>query len=171
MRRKPLITGSLLAFGFLITSPFWPGKATNSDRKPLQQSAESTGHPPASENQFHDLQVTFGQSLPMQGKLIVQLYRDAKSFQTRTHPFQERWVQLGDANRPFCEFKSLAEGNYAVAVFLDQNANGKWDSQRQGQQREKFGFSSLQNSTTVNPEFDECQFKLRQNTIMEIQLH
>jgi len=67
-------------------------------------------------------------------------------------------------------FLNLAENDYAIAVFHDENGNGELDKNFFGIPKEPYGFSN--NSTSIiPPNFDEASIKLtKDNTNISITL-
>jgi uncharacterized protein (DUF2141 family) len=52
----------------------------------------------------------------------------------------------------------LSYGDYAIAVYLDENGNGKLDKNVIGYPREQFGFSNNFRPKTGAPRFKNCRF-------------
>lgn len=62
-------------------------------------------------------------------------------------------------------------GEYAVAVFLDENGNGKLDKNAIGVPKEQFGFSNNFRPRTGGPKFRNCRFEFSEvNGSISIQL-
>lgn len=66
--------------------------------------------------------------------------------------------------------KDLPEGEYALAVFYDENGNDKLDTNWLGIPKEKVGFSIGKMKPFGPPKYRECSFKVNQNVSMHIYL-
>lgn len=67
-------------------------------------------------------------------------------------------------------FSDLAPGVYAVAMYHDENANGKMDFQWYGPPREGAGASNNPRPRMRAPNFKESSFELNAETAIEIQV-
>ena len=57
-----------------------------------------------------------------------------------------------------CEFANVAPGSYAVAVFHDENANGKFDLKFYGMPREGYGASNNPKPRVGPPRYADARF-------------
>jgi uncharacterized protein (DUF2141 family) len=55
-------------------------------------------------------------------------------------------------------FENMATGTYAIAAFLDENGNGKMDTNFLGIPREKYGFSNNARPLMRAANFKEASF-------------
>lgn len=92
------------------------------------------------------------------GKISVAAYDKAagflkfdKVFKTQTAPAEKGSTKV--------IIKDLPEGTYALAVFHDENANDKLDTNFIGIPKEPLGFSIGKMKTFGPPSFDECSFR------------
>lgn len=67
-------------------------------------------------------------------------------------------------------FENLLDGEYAIAVYQDENDNKKLDTGLLGIPTEKYGFSNNANVTFGPPKFDDAKFKATGDTFIEIEL-
>ena len=69
-------------------------------------------------------------------------------------------------------FEGLEKGEYAVAVFQDENGNGKLDTKIFGIPKEKYGFRNNINAMKLRrrPVFDECKFNIEKDITISIKL-
>lgn len=66
----------------------------------------------------------------------------------------------------------LSPGKYAVAVYVDNNRNGKLDKNFFGVPKEMYGFSNDARGMFGPPEFTEAAFDIGENIVSKsIQLH
>lgn len=66
--------------------------------------------------------------------------------------------------------KDLPQGEYALAVFYDENGNDKLDTNWMGIPKEKVAFSNAKMKTFGPPKFKECVFKVSSDTKIDITL-
>lgn len=93
------------------------------------------------------------------GQVVCSLYssdngfpKDAAKALTRT----QANISFGQAS---CEFKNVAAGTYAVAVFHDENSNGKLDTKLLGIPREGVGASNDAKGHFGPPKFAAAAFQ------------
>jgi uncharacterized protein (DUF2141 family) len=60
-----------------------------------------------------------------------------------------------------CDFRGLAPDKYALVVFHDENANGKFDKGLFGIPKEGYGFSNNVKPRFSAPSFDRAAFRYR----------
>lgn len=104
------------------------------------------------------------------GKLYVALY-DSKVPFLSDKAISGKIVEITD-NVMNIEFSDLEDGEYAIAMFNDENENGILDLGEFGIPMEKYGFSNNVDPTKLfrAPKFDECKFMLKGDTNISIKL-
>ncbi len=71
-----------------------------------------------------------------------------------------------------CDFEEIPRGTYALAVFHDENMNGKLDTNWLGIPTEGYGFSNDVKALKGAPSFSACRFQYDGGTLdMTISLH
>nr|WP_116216880.1 DUF2141 domain-containing protein [Allomuricauda sp.] len=103
------------------------------------------------------------------GHVNVAVYNSDDSFlsfddvlKTETVPAHEGVVSL--------EIQDLPMGEYALAVFHDENANGKLDTNWLGIPKEKVAFSKAKMKAFGPPKYKECAFKVTSDYEISIDL-
>lgn len=107
------------------------------------------------------------------------------------NPTGDLYIALYDSNSPFLSIKAIAgkieavkgnshtvvfegleKGEYAIAIFQDENKNGKLDLGEYGIPTEKYGFSNNVDPAELMrpPVFDECKFEVSEDIAMTINL-
>ena len=68
--------------------------------------------------------------------------------------------------------EEIPEGEYAIAVFHDENTNGKLDTNFLGIPKEQYGFSNHAKGQMKPPKFEDAKFKLtnEQNKFVTINM-
>lgn len=104
------------------------------------------------------------------GKLYVALY-DSKVPFLSDKAISGKIVEITD-NVMNIEFSDIEEGEYAIAMFYDENDNGILDLGEFGIPMEKYGFSNNVDPAKLfrAPKFDECQFTIKEATSISIKL-
>lgn len=104
------------------------------------------------------------------GKLYIALY-DAKT------PFLSQQALTGEivdiaGNSTKVTFEVPEKGEYAIALFQDENNNGKLDLGEKGIPVEKYGFSNNVDPAELKrvPLFDECKFTIDDSSSISISL-
>ena len=64
----------------------------------------------------------------------------------------------------------VPDGEYAIAAFLDTNANNKMDKNFIGIPKEQYGFSNNAMGRMSAPSFDQAKFSVQGDTIQDIGL-
>lgn len=69
-----------------------------------------------------------------------------------------------------CHFEGLAAGKYAAAVYVDNNENGKTDTNFVGKPTEPWGVSNNVRPTFRAPTFEEVALQLKDEEIKRIEI-
>jgi uncharacterized protein (DUF2141 family) len=91
------------------------------------------------------------------GRIMVALYDGADAYMKR--PLQTAAVEAV-AGATTVQFKDLAPGEYAFAIFHDANGNGRLDRNRMGMPTEMHTFSNDAQGFMGPPSFDAARFAL-----------
>lgn len=102
------------------------------------------------------------------GNLHVAIYRKQDSFPEKKHAFKGK---IQNANNTLIIFENLPKDNYAVAVFHDENNNGKLDKSFLGYPTEKYGFSNNARGTFGSPGFQEASVTINSDRKIMIALN
>ncbi len=99
------------------------------------------------------------------GNVLVALYRAEDKWLSK--PFAGSKA-LANKDGVKLVFKGLAAGEYALSLFVDENNNGKMDSNALGIPTELFAFSNDAFGNFGPPKFDQAKFKVENDhkTIM-----
>jgi uncharacterized protein (DUF2141 family) len=98
------------------------------------------------------------------GRIGIELCRDPKAFPCEgSNAADSQWVQI-DARTLTAQavFERIPQGVYAVAVFHDENMNGKLDSNFFGIPKEGYGASNNPKKRIGPPKFEQAKFSLNQ---------
>lgn len=92
------------------------------------------------------------------GQVLCALFSSRDGFPKQSERALAR-VSSGIARRQaVCEFSGIAPGTYAIAVFHDENSNGKLDTKFMGIPREGVGASNNAKGHLGPPKFEAAAF-------------
>ena len=97
------------------------------------------------------------------GTLYIGWYNKADSFRKADGYVIQRKVEVGGRTSVPVVFENVAAGTYAIAVFLDENVNGRIDTNFFGIPKEKYGFSNNVFPMMRAASFKESAFEVKDN--------
>ncbi len=105
---------------------------------------------------------------PDRGYLMVAVFDNAEAFKNKAKPLSRARIEASD-NTLTTEFRELAPGRIAVAVFHDSNGDGQLNVRSMKIPVEGVGMSG--NYTRLRlPKFEEAAFNLKQDTLIVIRM-
>ena len=104
-----------------------------------------------------------------EGSVQVAIYREASGFLKMDHVYRNAGSKATQGMTRVV-FEDLPEGEYALAVFHDENGNDELDTNWIGVPKEPFGFSKARMKTFGPPKFRECAITLRQDQVIQVAL-
>lgn len=120
--------------------------------------------------QKHNLTITLPNIKNTDGGIHVSVY-DSKNKSSFTKIGQEFKVVdfKNDGVKGKYVIKNLPEGEYAIAIYHDENGDKKCNTNLLGIPKEGFGFTRLEKVWSI-PKFDECKVFLNKNLSVPINL-
>lgn len=103
------------------------------------------------------------------GKISVAVYNKKEGFLKFENVFKCDSI-VAKKGITHIAIKDLPEGEYALAIFHDENGNDKLDTNWLGIPKEKVAFSNAKMKTFGPPAFKECAFKVEKNTKIAVSL-
>ena len=103
------------------------------------------------------------------GVLQLGLYDDADKFPIVGKTLKVVRVKTSGSSRKYT-FSGLTEGDYAVAIYQDENNNDNCDKNFFGIPVEPYAFSNDIRPKFSVPSFEDCSFLLNQSKTVSIQL-
>ncbi|MBT8205928.1 MAG: DUF2141 domain-containing protein [Eudoraea sp.] len=103
------------------------------------------------------------------GQILVAVYDKAEGFLKKGHAikgFRAKAV----AGVTELEIDNLPEGQYALAIYHDENGNDELDTNWLGIPKEPIGFSNAKMRAFGPPGFKDCAFTLDSDTQIQIEL-
>jgi uncharacterized protein (DUF2141 family) len=102
------------------------------------------------------------------GRVGCSLYNSPNGFpRDESKIIKHAWAPAQN-NQGTCTFSGLAPGTYAVAIFHDENSNGKMDYNFLGIPKEGFGFTKDPTVTISAPSFQACSFNYSGAPLTEV---
>lgn len=106
-----------------------------------------------------------------QGNICLTLFSRSEGFPSDSTKAIKASCMPITATPVILKWEGLDLGNYAIAVFHDENADGKLNTNRVGIPQEGFGFSNNPSILVGPPQFREATFLIAgQNTTIRIGL-
>lgn len=93
------------------------------------------------------------------GQVMCALYSSAEGFPKDAAKALAKTSSPISTGRAVCDFTGASPGTYAVAVFHDENSNGKMDTNLIGMPREGVGASNNAQGHFGPPPFDKAAFR------------
>lgn len=117
----------------------------------------------------HDLSIEISNVKTSNGTINVAVYDASDTFLKFDKVYKADSV-LAQKGKTQIKIKGLPEGQYALAIFHDENGNNKLDTNWLGVPKEDIGFSNARMKTFGPPQFEECAFRLNAHSQIEISL-
>ncbi|PMD96733.1 hypothetical protein BWI97_11220 [Siphonobacter sp. BAB-5405] len=115
------------------------------------------------------LAITFTNVRNTRAPLVVGVFRKSDPF-TKV-PFKNYKLEPNGGSSPTLFIDDLPYGEYAVAVFQDENGDGKLNTNIVGIPKEPYCFSNNYRPRVKSPKYDQCKFSYSQkNNHMYLQL-
>jgi uncharacterized protein (DUF2141 family) len=104
------------------------------------------------------------------GSLRCRLYSRGDGFPGKP-PFDAEQAVPAAGRTATCTFPGVAPGKYAVALFHDENDNGKLDTNFVGIPLEGVGVSNNRLRSFGPPTWDDAKFTLQGDLVLDVSLH
>ena len=103
------------------------------------------------------------------GTVFIGLFDTSKDFPIFGKQLKGVVVKI-EGKKVLYQFKNLAQGRYALAVYHDENKNGKLDKNVFGAPTEVYGFSNNAREIFSAPSFQDASFMLSKDQKIKIYL-
>ena len=104
------------------------------------------------------------------GNLFIALYNSEESYLHNSRVSASKIIKAETGNTTV-NFSVKENEYYAIAVFLDENENGKLDTNLFGIPQEFYGFSNNATGFMSSPSFNKAKLKMDTDKTITIQLH
>ena len=99
------------------------------------------------------------------GKVYVAFYNKEADFLNEDKLFMGKTVEIKAKGTATISLENISPGTYAIAAFLDENGNGKMDTNFLGIPKEKYGFSNNARPMMRAATFKEAAFAVTNKEI------
>jgi len=118
----------------------------------------------------HTLTVEISNLKSDKGNVMIALFKGEAGFpKDDSKAIQKTKVIIKD-KKAIITFTNLPTGDYAFALFHDENGSNAMDSNMFGIPKEGYGFSTNFKPTMSVPDFDEANFKIEGDTVQKIKI-
>ena len=117
----------------------------------------------------HSLTVNISNISKAKGNLEIGIFNTKKGFLKEGNQYLKKKIKVA-GNTLSHTFENLPKGNYAVAVFHDENQNNKCDTNLIGIPTEGFGFSNNFRPKISAPSFEQTKVLVDNKKSIHIKL-
>jgi uncharacterized protein (DUF2141 family) len=103
------------------------------------------------------------------GDILVALYKEEETFLKFEHVYRTEGTPASEGITRVI-IRDLPYGEYALAIFHDENGNEKLDTNFLGIPKEPLGFSNAKLKTFGPPGFKECLLSFSGDAVIQITL-
>jgi uncharacterized protein (DUF2141 family) len=128
-----------------------------------------TGFPEA-QAQTSTLTVQVTQIKSTKGKVLFALFNGADGFPGTHQKAFKLMEAIPAVGTTTIRFENLPEGTYALAVFHDENKDGKLNTNLVGIPKEPYGFSNNARPAFSAPSFKEASFVFKNSKTLSIEV-
>ncbi len=114
-----------------------------------------------------DLTVNISDIEQGKGHVLVALYQGQENY--KSGKTTQASKVKASSEKESVTFKDLADGEYAIKMYQDENDNDELDFNMMGIPKEGYGFSNNVGMFGA-PEYKEAKFVVKDNTVIEIDL-
>lgn len=119
--------------------------------------------------QTSPLKITVTNIDHLEGKIYVSLYNSQASFIKKGKEYKTISRDVKEGTEVFT-FNDLPKGEYAVALYHDENSDGKCNTNMLGIPKEGYAFSRNFVPKLSAPKFDDAKFKQEHGNSMVIRM-
>ncbi len=117
----------------------------------------------------YDLEVQVDGIPNTKGTLFIGLFNSSASFPNYGKQYKGV-VVTHEGKSHFYKFKNLPKDSYALAIYHDENKNGKLDKNLFGAPTEAYGFSNNARETFSAPSFESAKIVLDRDKKCQIRI-
>ncbi len=117
----------------------------------------------------NDIDVEITNILNKNGDVKIGLYNKAEDFSKIDKVYKEATIKISSKTVKY-KFTNIPNGTYAIAIFHDENQNGKIDKNFLGIPKEGYGFSKNIRPSLRSANFEESKFELNKSKTLSIEM-
>ena len=119
--------------------------------------------------QSSDLTIQIKNIEVLKGKIMIAVFNNEDNFKTKENPNFSDSLNVSSSNLKLT-FKSIPQGTYAIAIYHDENSDGKLNAAKLGIPTEGVGFSGIATTLHKKPKFEDCAFEINRDTTISISM-
>lgn len=119
-------------------------------------------------NEVEYLEVTVTNIKNIKGLMSFALYNSKSSFNDPEQAFREYFIPVTDQPSMTFRFDSIPSGEFALALFHDENSNYELDQNFLRIPQEGFGFSNNAMGNFGPPKYDDAKFVLAKGNFVKL---
>jgi len=104
------------------------------------------------------------------GILNIGVFNHKDSFPVKGKEYRTAKVEASQ-DTVFVIIRNLPMGEYAISIFMDENMDSICNTNFIGFPKEDYGFSQNFRPLLRVPSFDDCKFKIANDTTIIVELH
>jgi uncharacterized protein (DUF2141 family) len=120
------------------------------------------------QNKNNNLTITISGLKPLKGDLYISLHNRPEYFQVADSAFMKIKVEVNEEKETVV-FSDIPAGQYAIALYHDENLDGMMETNDKGIPREGYGFST-KSMVFGRPKFSQAEFDVNGNDTVNIKM-
>ena len=105
----------------------------------------------------------------LKGKIMIAVFDNEDNFKTKENPNFSDSLNVSSSTLKKT-FKSIPQGAYTIAIYHDENSDGKLNTAKLGIPTEGVGFSCTATTLHKKPKFEDCVFEINRDTTISISM-
>lgn len=159
-----MCAGLLLFLGTQLMSCKKKNPDPNTDVNPIDQ--DTTGVDTSSTtNLLSSIEINLSEMASTNGTINLAIYNNSSTFNDPNQVYRHVFLPC-TASQMNLQVDSLPAGDYAFAIFHDENNNNELDQNWLGIPTEGFAFSNNANGTFGPPSWTQAQFSLPESSVL-----
>lgn len=120
-------------------------------------------------SQTFNLSIAITEIRSTDGEIVIGLYNNKESFPLVDKQYKEITTEVKSFSGIYI-IKGLPKGEYAVAIFHDENSDMICNTNFFGIPKEGYGFSNNFRPKLSKPDFSDCKIVINADTLINIKL-
>ncbi|MEE9431947.1 MAG: DUF2141 domain-containing protein [Melioribacteraceae bacterium] len=106
----------------------------------------------------------------IEGELSIGLFKNQETFLKKGEGVEGVYLKIEDSIVSYI-FKNIPSGNYAIAIYHDENSNKELDRNFLGMPSEDYVFSNYASGSFSPPSFEDAMFTLTDSIKIELNIN
>jgi len=105
----------------------------------------------------------------LKGKIMIAAFDNENNFNKKENPSFSDLLNVSNSSLK-TTFKSIPQGTYAIALYHDENSDGKLNTTKLRIPTEGVGFSGQHATLYKKPKFNDCVIEIKSDTTISINI-